>query len=109
MKISELVEKLGLEAISPAQDREVASVYISDMVSDIVTAQKPNSVLITLQTHKSLIAAANLAGAAMIVIVNGRKPSEDVVALANRTGIGLFSYDLDSWAFAKKLVNLGFE
>ena len=109
MKVSELVQKTGLTAINEYQDREIESVYISDMVSDMIASAKANSVVVTLQTHKSLIAAANLAAAAMIVIVNGRKPSEDVVALANRTGIGLFSHDLDSWAFAKKLVKLGFE
>jgi len=109
MKVSELVQKIGLKAVNEYKDREIESVYISDMVSDLIASAKPNSVVVTLQTHKSLIAAANLAAAAMIVIVNGRKPSEDVVALANRTGIGLFSYDLDSWAFAKNLVKLGVE
>jgi hypothetical protein len=109
MKVSELVQKIGLKAINDYKDREIGSVYISDMVSDLIASAKANSVVVTLQTHKSLIAAANLAAAAMIVIVNGRKPSEDVVALANRTGIGLFSYDLDSWALAKNLVKLGVE
>jgi hypothetical protein len=109
MKVSELVQKIGLKAVNEYKDREIGSVYISDMVSDLIASAKPNSVVVTLQTHKSLIAAANLAAAAMIVIVNGRKPSEDVVALANRTGIGLFSYDRDSWAFAKNLVRLGVE
>ncbi len=109
MKVSEVVEKTGLTAINEYKDREIGSVYISDMVSDMIAAAKTNSVVVTMQTHKSLIAAANLAAAAMIVIVNGRKPTDDVVALANRTGIGLFSYDQDSWAFAKRLVNLGVE
>lgn len=109
MKVSELVQKTGVTAINEYKDRDVESVYISDMVSDLIAAAKTNSVVVTLQTHKSLIAAANLVAAPMIVIVNGRKPSEDVVALANRTGIGLFSYDQDSWSFAKKLVKLGME
>jgi hypothetical protein len=109
MKVSELAQKTGLKTINDYKDREIESVYISDMVSDMVASAKPNSVVVTLQTHKSLIASANLVAAAMIVIVNGRKPSEDVVTLANRTGIGLFSYDQDAWAFAKKLVKLGVE
>jgi hypothetical protein len=109
MKVSELVQKTGLIAINEYKDREIESVYISDMVSDLIASAKANSIVVTLQTHKSLIAAANLVAAAMVVIVNGRKPSEDVVALANRTGIGLFSYDLDSWELAKKLVKLGLE
>ncbi len=109
MKISELEEKAGLRALNDYKDREVERVYISDMVSDIVTSAGRNGILITLQTHKSLIAAANLVAAAMIVIVKGRIPSDDVVELATRTGIGLFTSDLDTWTFAKKLVQLGLE
>jgi copper homeostasis protein CutC len=109
MKISELKEKAGLRALNEYKDREVEGVYISDMVSDIITSAKRNSVLVTLQTHKSLIAAANLVVASMIVIVKGRIPSDDVVELATRTGIGLFTSDLDTWTFAKKLVALGLD
>ena len=109
MKISELVEKAGLKAINDYKDKEIESVYISDMVSDIVTSAKRNGILVTLQTHKSMIAAANLVAAAMIVIVKGRRPADDVVELATRTGIGLFTFDLDTWTFARKLTQLGFE
>jgi hypothetical protein len=109
MKISELAERTGLEAVNEYTDRDVEGVYISDMVSDIITSAKRNSVLITLQTHKSLVAAANLVAAAMIVIVKGRKPSDDVVDLATRTGIALFISDGDTWALARKLAQLGFE
>jgi len=109
MKISELAERTGLTAINDFTDREVEGVYISDMVSDIITSAKRNSVLITLQTHKSLIAAANLVAAAMVVVVKGRRPSDDVVELATRTGIAVFVFDLDTWAFARKLAQLGFD
>ena len=109
MKISEIAEKTGLKAINDYGDREVESVYISDMVSDLITSAKRNSILITLQTHKSLIAAASVVAAAMIVIVKGRRPSDDVVELATKTGIALFTSDLDTWTFAKKLVHLGME
>ena len=108
MKVSELAQKAGLKAINEFRDREVESVYISDMVSDILTAAKAGSVLITLQTHKSLIAAANLVNVAMVVIAKNRKPADDVVDHATRAGIGLFTSDLDTWALAKKLVQLGF-
>jgi predicted transcriptional regulator len=109
MKISELVETTGLKAANTYVDREVESVYISDMVSDIITSAKRNSVIVTLQTHKSLVAAANLVAAAMIVIVKGRQPSDEVVELATRTGIAVFVSDLDTWTFAKTLTQIGFE
>ncbi len=109
MRISEIVEKTGLTAINDYKDVPVEGVYISDMVSDIITSAKRNSVLITLQTHKSLIAAASVVAASMIVIVKGRRPSDDVVELATKTGIGLFTSDVDTWTFARRLVALGLE
>jgi len=107
MKVSELMKKTGLKAINQIEDKEIESVYISDMVSDIITGAKANSILVTLQTHKSLIAAANLVDVAMIVFVKGKKPADDVVELATKAGIALFTSELDAWAFAKKLAELG--
>ena len=60
MKISEVVDKTALEALNGWEDEDLAGVYISDMVSDIITGANGCGLLLTLQTHKSLIAAANL-------------------------------------------------
>ena len=108
MKISELVGKMGFKALSEFKDRDVGGVYISDMVSDIITGPRTGSILVTLQTHKSLIAAANLVGVAMIVVAKGRRPAADVVELATKAGIALFTSDRDTWGLAKGLVELGF-
>jgi len=107
MKVKELADKLGLKAINVYKDKDVESAYISDMVSDIITGAKANSVLITLQTHKSLIAAANLVDVAMVVFVKGKNPASDVVELATKAGIGLFVSEADTWTFARKLAELG--
>lgn len=107
MKVSELAEKTGLSSLNEYKDREVEGVYISDMVSDIITGAKANGILVTLQTHKSLIAAANLVDVAAIVFVRGKKPAEDVVELAGKAGIGLFVTDGDTWSFAVKLNEIG--
>ncbi len=75
MKVSELVEKAGLRSLTDYKDQEIAGVYISDMVSDIITGAKADGLLVTLQTHKSLIAAANLVDVAAVVFVRGKKPA----------------------------------
>jgi hypothetical protein len=107
MRVSELAEKTGLSSLNKYQDKEVEGVYISDMVSDIITGAKANSILVTLQTHKSLIAAANLVDVAAIVFVRGKKPAGDVVELASKAAIGLFVADVDTWSFALKLSEAG--
>ena len=48
MKVSELAQKTGLAAINEYKDREIESVYISDMVSDLIASARTNSVVVTL-------------------------------------------------------------
>ena len=86
--------------------KEIEGVYISDMVSDII-GTKSGNLLVTLQTHKNLIAAANLVDVAGIVFSRDKKPADDVVALANKAGIGLFGYAGDTWSLAKQLYEMG--
>lgn len=105
MKVSELVKKTGLKTFNEGADKEITGVWISDMVSDIIGV-KEGHLLITLQTHKNLIAAANLVDVAAVVFSRNRIPADDVVALANRAGIKLLGYDGDTWSLAKKLCEL---
>ena len=106
MKVTEVAEKAGLKAFNVYPDKEILGVYISDMVSDIIGTKEGN-LLVTLQTHKNLIAAANLVDVSAIVISRGRTPADDVITLANKAGIGLFGYEGDTWTLAKKLYELG--
>jgi predicted transcriptional regulator len=106
MKVSELAHTAGLKAFNATPDKEIQGVYISDMVSDIIGIRAGN-LLVTLQTHKNLIATANLVDVAAIVFTRGKTPADDVVALANTAGIGLLGFEGDTWTLAKKLVDLG--
>lgn len=106
MNISELVQRLGLRSFNEQADKEIRGVYISDMVSDIIGIKEGN-LLVTLQTHKNLIAAANLVDVAAVVYARGKTPPEDVVALANRAKIKLLGYGQDTWSLAKSLYELG--
>jgi hypothetical protein len=107
MKLSELSKKTDLKSVNQFTDKDFEGVYISDMVSDIITIAKPNSLLITLQTHKSLIATGNLVDLAAIVYVKGKMPATDVIQLADKAGIALFVTELDAWSMASKLFALG--
>ena len=107
MKLSELAKKTDLKSVNKFTDKDFEGVYISDMVSDIITIAKPNSLLITLLTHKSLIATGNLVDLAAIVYVKGKMPATDVIQLADKAGIALFVSDLDAWTMASKLFALG--
>jgi len=107
VKISEIAEKTGLETLNPYDDADVTGVYVSDMASDVITGAQAGSMLVTLQTHKNFIAAANLVDAGMVVFAHGKRPTEDVVELAGRVGLALFSTPDDTWKYTVKLSDLG--
>jgi hypothetical protein len=107
MRISELVEKTGIESLNEWEDADVSGVYVSDMVSDIITGAHSGNILVTLQTHKNLIAAANLVDVGMVVFAHDKRPPEDVLELADRAGIALFTSPDHTWAYCTKLFDLG--
>ncbi|MFH1677125.1 MAG: hypothetical protein ABIC40_08880 [bacterium] len=107
MKVSELMKKANFTPLNKLYEKEIEGVFISDMVSDIVADTHANNLLLTIQTHKSLIASANLVDVSAIVFVRNKKPLDDVIELADRAGISLFTTEDDAWNLAIKLHELG--
>ena len=81
MKLHEIAEKLELEKLTPAFDKEVTGVYISDMVSDVIANAKAGNLLVTVQVHANALAAANLVDIVGIVVAQGKRPTDDVVKM----------------------------
>ncbi len=107
MTTKELAENIGLKALSQADHREITGVFISDMLSDVMTGAKSGNLWITVQTHKNIVSAANLVDVAGVIITNGKTVPQDTIDLANRHHIALFTTDLMTFDLVGKLYNLG--
>ena len=107
MKLQEIAEKLELEKLTPAFDKEVTGVYISDMVSDVIANAKAGNLLVTVQVHANALAAANLVDIVGIVVAQGKRPADDVVKMAEKAEISIFSTALSRWQVATKLYEAG--
>jgi len=107
MKLSVLAEKLALKAVTETFDKEITGVYISDMVSDVIANAKPGNLLVTVQIHNNVIAAANLVDIAGIVVTQGKLPTEDVRKMAEKAQIPIFSTDLSRWQVTTMLYEAG--
>jgi len=107
MKLQELAQKLELKLVTAAFDREVGGVYISDMVSDVIANAKSGDLLVTVQVHANVIAAANLVDVAGIVIGQGKALPDDVVKMAEKAEISIFSTTLNRWQVATRLYEAG--
>ena len=107
MKLQELAEKLDLKLATKAFDREVSGVYISDMVSDVIANAKAGNLLVTVQIHNNVIAAANLVDICGIIVTQGKQPTEDVVKMAEKAEITIYTTALNRWQVATKLYEAG--
>ncbi len=107
MTVKDLADKLGLKVLNQLHDKEIDGVFISDMLSDVMAGGKAGNVWVTVQTHKNVIAAANLVDIAAIIIARGKNVPEDTIQMADRVGLTLFSTDLDTYQIAVKLYEAG--
>ncbi len=107
MKLKEIADKLGLESLTPVPDHDVDGVYISDMISDVIANAKPGNLLVTVQVHANAIAAANLVDLCGIIVAQGKRPAEDVLKMAAKAQIAVFTTPLNRWQVATKLYEVG--
>jgi hypothetical protein len=107
MKLKDLADKLELKPATKLFDKDVTGVYISDMVSDVIANAKAGDLLVTVQIHGNVIAAANLVDICGIVVTQGKSPAEDVVKMAEKAEIPIFTTGLTRWQMATRLYEAG--
>jgi predicted transcriptional regulator len=107
MKLQQIADKLELEKLTPVFDKQVTGVYISDMVSDVIANAKAGNLLVTVQVHANALAAANLVDICGIVVAQGKKPADEVIRMAVKAEISIFSTALSRWQVATKLYEAG--
>ncbi len=107
MTTQELIDLLGLKALSTFEHREVNGVFISDMLSDVMAGAKSGNLWITVQTHKNIVPAANLVDVSAIIIANGKTVPIETIELANKHGIAILATDSQTFELVGRLYSLG--
>jgi predicted transcriptional regulator len=108
MTTKDLIERLGLKPLSKFEDRDVDGVFVSDMMSDVMAGAKSGNLWLTIQTHKSIVPAANLVDISAIIVTSGKEVPEDTISLASRYDIAILSSELATFELVGKLYGLGF-
>ena len=93
MKIIDVKELLNAEVLCGEDmlDEEVYSACGSDMMSDVLAYVKEQGLLLTGLVNPQVIRTAEMMDMVCIVFVRAKKPSEDMIRLAERAGIVLMS------------------
>ncbi len=103
MRLAELKDKLSLKSLNDVYDKDVEGAFVSDMVSDVMAGAKPASVWVTTQTHKNVVAAANLVDIAAVIVTRGRPVSDETLEMASRAELTILTTDLDTYSLVGKL------
>ena len=93
MKISEIKEILGASVICGEDmlDKEVNSACGSDMMSDVLAYVKDQAVLLTGLVNSQVIRTAEMMDMICIVFVRSKQPTQEMIELAEESGIVLLT------------------
>lgn len=106
MTTKELAKKLNLKSLTNPDDREIEGVFVSDMISDVMAGAKSGNLWLTIQTHKSIIPAANLVDVSAIIITGKKEIPADTLELAGKYDIVIFSSELSTYDLVGKVYEL---
>lgn len=89
MKIKDIVRILDGSVIYGDEklNQEVETAFASDLMSDVLTLQEENMVLITGLANVQTIRTAEMADISCIVFARNKKASPDIVSLAKENSI----------------------
>lgn len=89
MKIKDIKEILKAEVLTGEHmlDREVSSAFGADLMSDVLAFVDSDTLLLTGLTNPQVIRTAEMSDVFAIVFVRGKKPSKDILDLAQKNGL----------------------
>jgi len=108
MKVSELIEKLGLVVYTGSEglDREITGGYVSDLLSDVMGNGKEGNIWITLQNHMNVVAIASLKDMACIILVKNIVPVSEIINKAAEEGIPILGTGENTFELSGKIYQL---
>lgn len=106
MTAAEIAEKVSGAIAVDSPDAFAESVYVGDLLSDVMGHAGEDSVLVTIQNHLNTVAVATLVGSSVIVICHDRPVPPDMIEGAEREGVAIIVTRLSQYEVALKLSEL---
>jgi predicted transcriptional regulator len=93
MTLQEVIQSVDGKLLTEKGNSDIAITHVAscDLMSDVLAFAKPHSLLLTGLVNLHVVHAAEMADLAAIIFVRGKKPTPDVIALAEEKGIPLIS------------------
>lgn len=106
MTLAEVSEKVGGEIVVDISDAKAESVYVGDLLSDVMGHAGEDCALITIQNHLNTIAVCTLVGCSIVVICHSRPVPPDMIEGAKREGVAIIVTPRSQYSAALALSSL---
>ncbi len=108
MKLSEIKAILNAEVLAAeTEDLNVSTACGCDLMSDVLAFVKDQSLLLTGLINAQVIRTAEMMDIVAVCFVRGKKPPEDVIELAKKSGIAVLSTGYPLYTACGKLYENG--
>lgn len=109
MNIQQVIEISNGKLLTPSADlsREIKGGCGADLMSDVLASIQPEAVLLTGLCNPQVVRTAVMADVAAIVLVRGKNPPIETVALAISEGIPLISTPFGMFEMCGRLFQAG--
>jgi len=109
MKLSDIKDLLHAEVVvgQDKLDMPVKAGAASDLMSDMLTGQNNNVVLLTGLCNVQVIRTSVIAGVAAVVLVRGKQPTPEMITQAREHGLPLLSTPFTMFTSCGRLFSKG--
>lgn len=110
MKISEVINILGCKVISGfdfIEDAFIETAFSSDLMSDVLTLDESNVLLLTGLCNLQSIRTAEMAEIKCILFVRDKRPTQEMISLATENDMILLEYPGSMFKASGLLYNAG--
>jgi predicted transcriptional regulator len=109
MKLKDIERILGAEVIAGVDllERDVEMVCGSDLMSDVLSFMKSESLLLTGLTNPQVVRTADMADLTAVCFVRGKKPDQETIEMAESRKIPLLTTPLPMFESCGRLYREG--
>lgn len=109
MNVKDLIQIVDGKLINETAnlDREIKGGCGADLMSDVLASIQPEAVLLTGLCNPQVVRTAQMADVAAIVLVRGKNPPQETIALATEEKIALISSPFGMFELCGRLYRAG--
>lgn len=109
MKLSEIIQHAEGTILNPKAytDHEISGGVSADLMSDVLSAARPDAVLLTGLCNPQVIRTAQMADVRAIIFLRGKQPTPEMLQIATQEGIPLISSARGMFELCGRLYHAG--